>query len=93
MNGSCGCDSATGPFSTGRDLVEFVYNAHGGALKDESIQGGGLKTTCQGCGATFTLKTFVGTCPICDGVHAISPPCSNDPANIQFAGTDFRLPR
>jgi hypothetical protein len=89
--GSCG-DGSGGPFSEGRELVEFVSQAHGGAIKDQPIPDGGLKTECQGCGESFTLKTFVGKCPKCGGVHAVSPPRSNDPANIQFAGADFTPP-
>jgi hypothetical protein len=82
----------TGPFAEGRDLVEFVYHAHGGGLRDQPVPNNGLATLCQGCGAEFTLTTFVGKCPACDGVHAVSPPRSDDAANIQFAGKDFSLP-
>ena len=64
--GSCG-DGGAGPFSEGRELVEFVYNAHGGAIKDQPIPNNGLETTCRGCGERFTLKTFVGKCPKCAG--------------------------
>ena len=100
MEHSCGCGCGSGggggggggPFSKGRELVEFVSNAHGGTLMDKPIPGGGLATRCQGCGAPFVLETFVGTCAGCGGVHAVSPPCSDDPANIQFAGADFKLP-
>ena len=88
--GSCGTD--TGPFSKGRELVEFVYNAHGGEIKDLPLPSGGLKTACQGCGEKFTLETFVGKCPKCGGVHAVSPPRCDDPANIQFAGVGYVLP-
>jgi hypothetical protein len=92
--GTCGsCEGGKGgPFSEGRELVEFVYNAHGGAIKDQPIPGGGLKTKCHGCGKPFTLKTFVGTCPQCGGVHAVSPPRADDPVNIQFAGAGYKLP-
>jgi hypothetical protein len=79
--GSCSPGGA-GPFSLGRELVEFVYNAHGG----------GLKATCQGCGESFVLRTFVGKCPKCGGIHAVSPPRCNDAANIQFAGKGVTLP-
>lgn len=89
--GSCGNGGAS-PFSEGRELVEFVFNAHGGAIKDEPIPNGGLETKCQGCGETFILKTFVGRCPECGGVHAVSPPRCEDPANIQFAGVGYTLP-
>ncbi len=89
--GSCG-NGGGGPFSEGRELVEFVFNAHGGAIKDEPIPNGGLKTKCQGCGEAFILKTFVGRCPECRGVHAVSPPRCEDPANIQFAGNGYTLP-
>lgn len=82
----------TGPFAEGRELVEFVYQAHGGGLRDQSIPNGGLTTSCQGCGADFTLTTFVGKCPTCGGVHAVSPPRCNEAANIQFAGKDFHSP-
>ena len=91
MGDCAGCGGGAGPFSEGRELVEFVSNAHGGALKDQLIQGGGLNTSCQGCGAAFTLMTFVGKCPECAGVHAVSPPQSYDASNIQFAGQDYRL--
>lgn len=91
--GECGsCSSGAGPFSEGRELVEFVSNAHDGAIKDLPISSGALETRCQGCGEPFTLKTYVGKCPKCGGVHAVSPPRSHDAANIQFAGADFRLP-
>jgi hypothetical protein len=51
-----------------------------------------LKTNCQGCGAGFTLVTFIGKCPECEGVHAVSPLQCHDAANIQFAGGDYKLP-
>ena len=41
-----------------KDIVEFVYNAHGGGVRDQLIPNGGLPTRCQGCGADFTLITF-----------------------------------
>ena len=91
-NCGCGHSAGSGPFSEGRDLVEFVYNAHGGGLRDSSIPSGTINTTCQGCGAAFTLTTFVGKCPDCGGVHAIAPPRSSDPEAIQFAGVDYTLP-
>ena len=91
--GSCSsCGSNAGPFSEGRELVEFVYNAHGGGMRDQPLPGGGLATACQGCGADFTLTTFVAVCPQCQGVHAIAPPRADDAANIQYAGDDFKLP-
>ena len=91
--GGCGsCSSGAGPFSEGKELVEFVCGAHDGAIKDMPISNGGLDAKCQGCGESFTLKTHVGKCPKCGGVHAVSPPRSEDAANIQFAGTDFKLP-
>ncbi|MDH3998620.1 MAG: hypothetical protein OET90_07250 [Desulfuromonadales bacterium] len=83
----------TGPFAEGRELVEFVYHAHGGALRDQAIQGGGLSTSCQGCGAEFILATFVGQCQACGGVHAVSPPRSDSVENIQFAGKGYTLPK
>ena len=82
----------TGPFAEGRELVEFVYQAHGGGLRDQSVPNNGLDAICQGCGAEFTLATFVGKCPACGGVHAVSPPRADDAANIQFAGKDYQLP-
>ncbi len=93
MGGCCNnCGTGAGPFSEGRELVEFVYNAHGGTVRNQSIPNGGLETTCRGCGEPFTLETFVGKCPECGGVHAVSPPRCGDPANIQFAGAGYRLP-
>lgn len=89
--GSCG-NGAAGPFSEGRELVEFVCNAHGGGIRDLPIASGPLQTKCQGCGEPFTLSTYVGKCPRCGGVHAVSPPRSNDAANIQFAGAGFNMP-
>ena len=89
--GSCG-DGGAGPFSEGKELVEFVNGAHDGAIKGQPIPNGGLETKCRGCGETFTLKTFVGKCPKCDGVHAVSPPRCDDQANIQFAGAEYKLP-
>ena len=91
--GNCGCGHAAGagPFAEGRELVDFVAQAHGGALRERPIPDGGLPTTCQGCGTAFTLATFVGSCPACGSVHAVSPPRCNDPANIQFAGTGYTL--
>jgi hypothetical protein len=92
----CDCGSTqkpgAGPFASGRDLVEFVLSAHGGAVAFSSVPNGGMTTTCQGCGAPFLLETFVQACPECNGVHAVSPPRATDPAAIQFAGTDFVLP-
>ncbi len=91
--GSCdSCGTGAGPFAEGKELVEFVYNAHGGAIKNQPIPNGGLDTKCQGCGEAFTLKKFVGKCPKCGGVHAVSPPRCDNAANIQFAGKDYKLP-
>lgn len=92
MSGCGSCSSGAGPFSEGRELVEFVYAAHDGAIKDMPVPEGGLETKCRGCGEPFTLKTFVDKCPKCGGVHAVSPPRSDNQANIQFAGKDFKLP-
>ena len=90
--GSCGCGhpAGSGPFAEGRELVEFVSQAHGGALRNQSLPGGGLPTACQGCGAGFILETFVNCCPKCGGIHAVSPPRCGDPANIQYAGADYQ---
>lgn len=90
--GSCAQgNGAGGPFAEGKELVEFVAQAHGGAVRQRPIPGGGLSTFCQGCGAPFVLTTHVGSCPICGGVHAVSPPRNADAANIQYAGDGFRL--
>jgi len=91
--GNCGCGhgAGAGPYAEGRELVEFVSRAHGGALRERPIPGGGLDTNCGGCGAPFALETFVAACPACGGIHAVSPPRCDDPANIQFAGEGFRL--
>lgn len=86
----CDCGSSrvagAGPFATGKTLVEFVLNAHGGSVAKSEIPGGGLDTKCQGCGKEFVLRTFVQGCPHCGGMHAISPPRVSDPSAIQFAG-------
>ncbi|MFQ5561267.1 MAG: hypothetical protein ACE5FU_11885 [Nitrospinota bacterium] len=87
--GSCGPEGA-GPFSEGAELVDFVSNAHGGTIKSQPIPDGGLVTHCRECKKEFTLKTFVGACPHCGGVHAVSPPRCNDEKNIQFAGKDYK---
>lgn len=89
----CGCGDGTGggPFSKGRELVEFVYNAHDGGVRDMPIRNGGIVTTCQGCSTEFTLKTYVGQCPACGGVHAVAP-MHPTAENIQFAGKEFVLP-
>jgi hypothetical protein len=92
---SCGCGSekkpGVGPFATGRTLVEFVMNAHGGSVAGSALPGGGFDTTCQECDKIFVMDTFVKSCPECGGVHAISPPRANDPQAVQFAGADFRI--
>ena len=92
----CDCASGSkpgfGPYATGRDLIEFVLKAHGGAIAVSSVPNDGLAATCQGCGAGFQLETFVHACPDCGGVHAVSPPRASDPTAIQFAGADFSLP-
>lgn len=89
--GTCG-PAGAGPFSEGRDLVEFVYRAHGGAVAVAPIPNGGMQTTCQGCGEKFVMKTFVSKCPKCGGVHAVSPPRAQDPDGVQFAGAGYTLP-
>jgi hypothetical protein len=91
----CGCSGgavgSAGPFSKGRELVEFVYNAHGGSVRGQRIARGAVEIVCQGCQASFLLETYLGTCPECGGVHAVAP---MDPVaeNVQFAGVDYRLP-
>lgn len=91
----CECGSArtpgAGPFASGRALVEFVLNAHGGSVAVRGLPSP-LEHLCQGCGTAFVLETFVQCCPTCGGVHAISPPRATDAAAIQFAGADFVLP-
>ncbi len=91
----CDCGSTRtpgmGPFATGRDLVEFVMKAHGGAVAGSSLPNGGLQSSCQGCGTPFLLATFVQACPSCGGVHAVSPPRANDPTAIQYAGAGFTV--
>lgn len=93
----CDCGSSRtpgiGPFASGRTLVEFVLNAHGGSVATSALPNGGLEHKCQGCGTPFVLETFVQSCPECGGVHAVSPPRANDPGAIQFAGAGFVLPR
>ena len=91
----CGCGCASeggGPFSKGKELVEFVYNAHGGAVRDQLIRNGGLEAVCQGCGETFLLATYVGSCSHCGGVHAVAP-MHPTVENIQFAGVGYSLPK
>lgn len=88
----CGCSSgAGGPYSKGLELVEFVLNAHGGAVRDQQIMNGPLAVTCKECGVSFTLATYVGSCPACGGVHAVAPmfPAAE---NVQYAGKGYRLP-
>lgn len=88
----CGCTSSKGgPFSKGKELVEFVFHAHGGTVRDQKIMQGPIKTVCQGCNATFVLETYVGVCSECGGVHAVAP-MSPTEENIQFAGRDYNLP-
>ncbi|GFO70506.1 hypothetical protein GMLC_40850 [Geomonas limicola] len=89
----CDCGSgsrAGGPYATGRELVEFVLAAHGGAVADSELPNGGLQLACHDCGEDFVLRTFVQDCPACGGVHAVSPPRANDAGAVQFAGADFR---
>ena len=89
----CGCAcGGAGPFAKGRELVEFVYNAHGGAIRNQQIRTGPLTTQCQGCGQTFALETYVGLCPECGGIHAVAP-VNPTVENIQFGGKDFTLPQ
>ena len=93
MQGCPSCGSTDqhgsgGPFSTGSELVQFVYNAHDGAIRDKLIDGGGYETTCQGCNASFTLTTHVGKCPKCGGFHAIAP-VHRSAEHIQFGGEGF----
>jgi hypothetical protein len=85
----CGCShqegGTGGPFSKGRELVEFVYNAHGGTIRDQDIAQGPLAVVCQGCQAAFLMETYVGKCPECGGVHAVAP-MHPVVENVQFAG-------
>lgn len=88
----CGCSGGSGgPYSKGKDLVEFVYNAHGGAVRDQLIMNGPLSVVCQECAGLFQLQTYVGTCPVCGGVHAVAPMMPTV-ENVQYGGKDFRLP-
>ncbi len=90
----CGCGCApegAGPFAKGRELVEFVYNAHEGTVRDKPIARGPIDIVCQGCGAEFTMETYLACCPKCGGVHAVAP-MNPVPENVQFAGKDYVLP-
>lgn len=87
----CGCGSGSGgPFSKGRELVEFVYGAHGGTVRDQPIIRGALEIICQGCNTPFTLETYLGKCPACGGVHAVAP-MHPTAENVQFGGDGFSL--
>lgn len=55
------------------NLVECVCKAGDGVKRNKLSKGGGHETTCQGCGAAFTMKIHVDTCPQCGGIHAITP--------------------
>lgn len=85
----CG-DGSGGPMSEGRELVEFVMQAHGGGVATTEIPNGGLDVKCQGCSEAFHMTTFVDKCPKCGGVHAVSPPRCDSADNVQFAGEDFK---
>jgi hypothetical protein len=88
----CDCGStskAGGPYASGRELVEFVLAAHGGAVAGAQLPNGGLELSCHDCGTGFVLETFVQDCPACGGVHAVAPPRANDATAIQFAGRGF----
>jgi len=90
----CGCNSEAeggGPFSQGRELVEFVYNAHEGTVRNKPMARGPIEVTCQGCNAPFVMETYLAKCPKCGGVHAVAP-MNPVPENVQFAGKDFTLP-
>lgn len=89
----CGCSSggSGGPYSQGKELVEFVYNAHGGGVRDQLITRGPLNVVCRGCSKPFEMKTYVDSCPDCGGVHAVAP-MNPTIENVQFAGKDFKLP-
>ena len=80
-----------GPFAEGKELVEFVYQAHGGGLRNQAVPGGGLTAVCQACRADFKLKSYVDSCPTCGGVHAVSPPRSDSAENNQFSGKNFQI--
>ena len=87
----CGCSNGKGrPFSKGRELVEFVYSAHEGTIRDQPITRGPLAAVCQGCNTPFTMETYVAQCPSCGGVHAVAP-MNPTVDNIQFGGKDFTL--
>lgn len=49
----CNCGSSqtpgSGPFASGRALVEFVMSAHGGSVAASMLPNGGLEHTCQEC--------------------------------------------
>ncbi len=88
----CGCGTeGDGPFSKGRELVEFVYNAHGGTVRDQAMARGAIEVVCQGCGAPFTMETYLAVCSGCGGVHAVAP-MNPVPEKVQFAGKDYALP-
>ncbi len=88
----CGCGgNVGGPFSKGKELVDFVSQAHGGTVRDQKIMQGPLEAVCQGCGKPFTLETYLGQCAECGGVHAVAP-MSPTAENIQFGGSDYVLP-
>ncbi len=92
----CGCNTnsgagAGGPFSKGKELVEFVYNAHDGGVRDQPISAGAIELNCHGCDTLFTMATYVSSCPHCGGVHAVAP-MNPSAENVQFAGKDFTLP-
>lgn len=90
----CGCSGEGGnggPFSKGKELVEFVFGAHGGTVRDQRIMQGPIETVCQGCKAPFVLETYLGVCGQCGGVHAVAPMCPTK-EKIQFAGSDYCLP-
>ena len=51
--GNCGSCGGGGPLSVGRELVEFVYNAHGGGVRDQFIPNGGLPPNARDVAPTL----------------------------------------
>lgn len=79
---ACGCGT---PQKGGTAIVDKVrLKGMADALMPEAHD-----LTCEACQGTFTMTTYVATCPNCQMVYGVTPCSADNRANIKAAAVNY----
>ncbi|MDQ7005699.1 MAG: hypothetical protein Q9Q40_00550 [Acidobacteriota bacterium] len=78
-------DGCSGQFDNGRQVADKV-RMMGFDIQPMPMP---LEIHCENCDKTFTMQTFLASCPHCEMVYAVTPCHAFDPANVMAAGVRY----